>query len=444
MHAIILSVKYPRRPFEVRSLVPWLAVLAAVVVPVPGVSVAADLPPASASDRGTLTRDDPRATVEEVPGGFLLLTPPEDRPAMARDGRYQWLFPRALFLYQTASGGTAAGKGDRGWRRILTVHHAVKDADVALRTARLCARMLRLHRERFGKDAVFPRGHREAHVWLYRQTPLGPQVTLGGETRDNHVYVFATAEPRSPIEWVRTVAHEWGHLTLPAARGFSAPESDASGFLGERLYLKWLREERRAAGRDPLLDDGTDAAGLDLYHGRQVAPLIARFEKTGPDSALWDGKGEETMDLYVGAALASDQALGSRLLGDALFTILGTAPRDLLAALRTTARGASLLRVKLPAWVPLERARYEIAAPDRVTVAVAGGAPLRLSRGRPAALRVERPGWRWLRGGTGSGSGGAAAASVRVDITLRRSAFATPGIGENGTDRAAAAVGAGR
>ena len=39
---------------------------------------------------------------------------------------------------------------------------------------------------------------------------------------------------RDSIEWVRTVVHEWGHLTLPAARGFTAPENDAAGYLVPR------------------------------------------------------------------------------------------------------------------------------------------------------------------------------------------------------------------
>lgn len=333
---------------------------------------------------------------EELPGGFVVSP---GSPSEVHDPRYGWRFARAVIVY-----GPPFDDEGSGLRRRVIIHHQPDDALWARRTARLCARLLRLHRERFERDAAFPRGSREADVWLAPQTPPG-RASLGGETRDNQVYVFDTATPRTPIEWVRTVAHEWGHLTLPAARGFTEPEGDAAGFLGERLYLKWLREEMR--GRGGSVDDGTEAAGLDLYHARQIAPLIARFQATGPNGREWEARNTRGMDLYIGAALATDDALGSALLARGLFSIPGVRARDLLEALDGAVAETRALPIRLPAWVPLRRATYEIAASadGSVTdgsVAVADRPPLTLPRRGAARLSVRFAGWKWVRAAKGN------------------------------------------
>lgn len=348
------------------------------------------LPP-SAPDRAALSAAG--VSVEELPGGFAVAMLPTNRTIDAADSRYGWRFGRAIFVY-----GPRADEPPGLWRTV-TIHHEPGDALPALRIARLCARLLRLHRERFGRDALFGRGGRAADVWLTANTPPNPDAaSWGGETRDDQVYVFGTRTERTPIEWVRTVAHEWGHLTLPAARGFTAPENDAAGFLGERLYLKWLRAEARGNAAK-LPDDGTETAGLDTYYARQIAPLIARFQTTGPEGRAWEGRDAETMDLYIGAALATDDALGSELLGRGLFRVLGVRPRDLLQAIATAVTEVNTLPVRLPAWVPLRQAVYEIAAPGKNGggVAIADRPPLTLPRRGAARLPVRLPGWKWMR-----------------------------------------------
>ncbi len=366
-------------------------------------------PPDLAPDGAALAAAVPAARIEGLPGGFVLVTPPPDRPAAALDRHYRWRFERAVFVYAPRGGGRP------GLARVVTVHHGPEDADAARRTSRLCARLLRLHRERFGRDATFPRGAAESDVWLARSARPGEGAGhapgVGGETRDNQVYVFATGAPRSAVEWVRTLAHEWGHLTLPAARGFSAPEGDASGFLGERLYLKWLRAEM-LAGKTPAPEDGTESAGLNQYHARQIAPLIARFQAAGPGSPKLDGRDAGAMDLYVGAALAADEALGSALLGRGVFSVMDVRPRGLLAALRTAVARSVVVPVRLPAWVPFQGATYSVAPAEpgaRGALALADRPPLPL-RGGTTELRIRQPGWKWVR--TASGD-------VRA-ITLRR------------------------
>jgi hypothetical protein len=220
---------------------------------------------------------------------------------------------------------------------ITIVHHEPPDRLLAQQTARLMARLLRLHYEHFGREARFPRDADVADVWLAPETqPNAPEV--GGETRDNQVYFFATGAPRSPIEWTRTVVHEWGHLTMNAARGFKEPENDAGGFLGERLYLKWLRADK---GLPTAPDDGVVPAGLDLYYERQIAPLISRFRKFGPAAKTLSGMNQAAMDLYIGGVLESDTTYGSQLTGRALRNIEGVRPQDFFVSLRAERQSQS-------------------------------------------------------------------------------------------------------
>lgn len=359
------------------------------------------VPPALVPNRTALEAIVPGGTVD-ILGSYAVVVPAPARPTPALDGRYGWRFGRAAFVYELRADKPA------GFARRVTVHYNRDDAPIARRTARLVARLLRLHHERFERPATFPRSSPEADLWLARETPAGQWPQPGGETRDNQVYVFDTGAARTAIEWTRTLAHEWGHLTLPAARAFWEPESDASGFLGERLYLKWLREERQA-GTGPASDDGTDAASLDLYYQRQIAPLIARFQALGPEADLLNHADGRAMDLYVGAALAIDDSLGSALLGRGLFTVLDVHPRALLTALGEQAGRSATLAVRLPAWVPLRRATYEITGRRPGALLFANHPPLSLLPNGVTRLQVRFPGWKWIR----AASGGVTAITLR-------------------------------
>ncbi len=341
---------------------------------------------------------------ETLPGGWVLA--PLSNPRPVPDPRFSGkTYRRSLGLWEP---GRAQSDGPA---HVVSLHYE-DDADAALarRTARLCARLLRLHLARFGERAPFPRGAPQAHVFLRRDTPPGSE-NAGGQTWGENVWLFSTGRPeRTNIEWTRTVAHEWGHLTLYAARGYRAPENDAAGFLGERLYLKWLREE----GTAPLLandendGDGVDQAGLDIYHERQIEPLIARFRAGGPNAPalLRSDRDAPAMDLYVGAALACDDAFGSRLLGEALAGVESDdGPRPFLESLRRTTVARPVLVVRLPAWVPLVRAAYRVS-PDAGTgraaaakIAVADRPPLLVGKtgAPPAPFSVRASGWKWMR-----------------------------------------------
>lgn len=359
----------------------------------------------------------PAPARETLPGGFAIEFAAAGTPART-DPRFGRRFTRTVVVWGPAGDDEAPPPP----RRVASIYYQDADARLAHQTARLCARLLRLYGERFGRPVAFLRGAPEAHVYLCSDDAAAPAreaPVLGGQTWGENVWLFAGREKDAPgaMEWTRTVAHEWGHLTLwPAARGYSEPEAEAAGFLGERLYLKWLREDAGRAPKPapgPAPDDGVDRAGLDAYYVRQIAPLMARFQtaRGGPNAPVLGQTGARAMDHYVGGVLAADDAFGSALVGDALTSVLGNQPQAFFDRLRELVLAAPALSVRLPAWVPLARgAAYRVSRVP--TAGVATAAPVRLAiadrppffvggSGAAAAaggfvVRGEG-GWRWAR-----------------------------------------------
>lgn len=321
--------------------------------------------------------------IDDLPGGFAAVVTPET--TVATDPHFGMGCDRAAAVYAPGPSGSLL-------RRVV-VHFEPDDAEPARRAARLTGRLLHLHQRRFGRPAPFPRDVDAADLWLFRSPAADPRI--GGETRTNNVYVWDTGAPRTDAEWARTLCHEWGHLTLSAARGYAAPEGDAGGFLGEALYLAYLRGEP-----DSRADDFVRRADLDAYHARRNAPRIERFLKAGPADRTLDRRDAEGMDYYIGGALASDAAFGSTLLAKALRGIDSEEPRELFASLRRALTAEREMVVALPAWVPFAADRYAIAARQ-------GAGLLAIDRERPVAPRPDRPvtiaapAWRFLRAASG-------------------------------------------
>lgn len=336
-------------------------------------------------------------------GDYLLVIPePFAAPVPATDPIYKQRTTRALYLYEGSEGASSAV------RQRVVVHFDPDDRFAAIRSAHLIARLMRIHRQRFGREVSFRRGASLTEIWF---VPTPPHLAgAGGETRDANVYVFAASAITATIELARTVAHEWGHETLPAARGYSEPENDASGYLGERLYLYYLLSDTLSRKKGNYADDGTSLETLRTYYDRQVKPLMERFADGGPSSNVLDGEGTEAMDYYIGAVLDSDATLGSRIVGDALYGIDDTSPRDFLHALESAvARKVSEgVFVNLRAWLPLGRGRYivdPVSGGGRVSLSgpqslatVADGPKSGLPKPRPGekrdgTFRVTKPGW---------------------------------------------------
>jgi hypothetical protein len=156
-------------------------------------------------------------------------------------------------------------------------------------------------------------------VWLATTGEPGARQWNGSIT------VQATNHPRSDLEWVRELAHEWGHACLPGVGGFTEPEAWANGDLGERLFLPMMAE----TGRVEAWDKGVDAAA---YTRRGVDALRDAFAKSGPVPTLLAETGRKGYAHFLGACLYVKEAYGMALLVAALDGAGGGGPADFLRA----------------------------------------------------------------------------------------------------------------
>jgi hypothetical protein len=125
----------------------------------------------------------------------------------------------------------------------------------------------------------------------------------------NTIYIYDLPSLTDPVEMAREVAHEYGHAVLPPVGGYSEPESWANGYLGEKLYMRWMRDEM-AAGHYGYLDSMlAPLQGLDAWVKKNVDPLVARAAERGPEPGVLDGNDSLAMDNYIGLALATASIL---------------------------------------------------------------------------------------------------------------------------------------
>ena len=86
------------------------------------------------------------------------------------------------------------------------------------------------------------------------------------------IVFFKTSQTRSEWEWLREVAHEYGHVVLPPAAGFRPPlEPYGNGALGETLAMLWI---------------ASDTASYDVSNITKTNALAPRMASLSPIAAL--------------------------------------------------------------------------------------------------------------------------------------------------------------
>ncbi len=150
--------------------------------------------------------------------------------------------------------------------------------------------------------------NRVVQVWLTRDGPAG------GEESDGQVFLTGILHPRIPAEWIREIAHEYGHLMLASPSGYSKPESWANGVLGERLFIHWLEQdvENKKINAASLPFGGLN--DLKYYSTRQVNPLIAQAEAAGISERILAGHNLAAFNAFTELILVIDQQFGSHVL----------------------------------------------------------------------------------------------------------------------------------
>lgn len=181
----------------------------------------------------------------------------------------------------------------------------------------------------------------------------------------NTIYIYQIQNLRQPLEMAREVAHEYGHATLPAVGGFKTPEDWANGYLGEKLFLRYLRNE--LAAKRLGYDDscGATVDQLDAFVKGEVDPLCAAIALKGPpEFDKLGGSGPVAMDAYMGLTLYIAEILPPRMFSRTLKLTGSTSARDVPAAISLAIEEPPTYVVAIPdylkgkdVWVPVGKGK---------------------------------------------------------------------------------------
>lgn len=182
-----------------------------------------------------------------------------------------------------------------------------------------------------------------------------------GRTPVNTIYIYDLPSFKDPVEMAREIAHEYGHATLSPIGGFKDPEDWGNGQLGEKLYLRWLRDELAAKRINPVDVMNADLNKLTGWVKQNVDPLVQLVVEKGPRPGLLEGTGQGAMDACNGLILYIEELLPANVFAQSLHN-LGTTSKapDYLRAIKDAmnSRPATALNIpnkwkSIAIWVPL-------------------------------------------------------------------------------------------
>ncbi len=299
-------------PYGIRSLL-LFAAFYLILMQLPTRSRAQDGLPQSELTAGQMESSSAIKQTLDGPFPGLLLTVQDHAPIA--DGRYRHLYRAACCVYTAKKSSDRFGAVMLYSRRFVVHAPDAEALPLAKRTARM---LLLLHGEMLSHLRTdHPGRYQTVSVWLTRRLERGLSPDTAGEQFKDQIYIYDLFSPRRPIEWARELAHEYGHFALvPGASGFTSPEDDADGVLGERMFLKWLWADVRSARIKPDILPFLTQDQLDTYIALQVAPLMRRAARDGLDVRQLAKKDAEGMDYLVGILLYLDSLYGSRQFQD--------------------------------------------------------------------------------------------------------------------------------
>ncbi len=241
---------------------------------------------------------------DTLPYGLgALVVPRPYLPTEASEPQHGGKFAKVSYLYTPGTGAFT-----QSYALLCAVHYSSEaDAPLAGRIGRLLALAHHTLVEKTGREAA---GTAPFNVWLCAGG------AGGGEQWRSNLYLYDLGSPRSSIEWIREVVHEYSHLALPPIGGYDAPEYWANGYLGERLLVRWFMREPKGPAEVSAL--WGDFSGARNFERLLIAPPLALYQKIGP-SPKWLARHDEPgMRYLIGQALTFDDKYGSVRLGDAL------------------------------------------------------------------------------------------------------------------------------
>ncbi len=192
-------------------------------------------------------------------------------------------------------------------RRFAVYAPHADDLPIARRAARLLVLIYSEVHTRLKFDHPFGQA-----LFVFLNPNSYQNADAGGEQFRDRVYIFSIYSHRSPIEWMREIAHEYGHYILPGVTGFTSPEAWANGVLGERLFLYWIGEDTAAGNIDKKELPFVTTKELEDYQALQTIPLISRIQRRTILSSSYFSRTDSTgMDDYTALVLYTTALYGS-------------------------------------------------------------------------------------------------------------------------------------
>ena len=217
------------------------------------------------------------------------LEPPHYSPKKFGEDKKQWEFPWII-------AGNARLNGDSPASDLkVRIYAQEQKASKAPQVARMLLRLYEFNVERFhlGHNPNYHKGL--VDVFLCFGGKAGGEQLIDTETVDdpiypgkkniyqtNTIYIYDTSSFTDPVEMAREIAHEYGHATWAHIGGFTEPEEWAEGYLAEKVYLRWFRDEMAKGVLTPDDAMGATVAGLDKWLADNADPLILKGAQTLP------------------------------------------------------------------------------------------------------------------------------------------------------------------
>jgi len=211
---------------------------------------------------------------------------------------------------------------DHLWRMRFRVFYvsesiAAQGRNYAPLAEQVCATLLQLYwlaRQSLNATTRFS-PESPTDVWLCEGGAAGAEQPANAPA---HLYFYDLNNPkRTPLEWLREIAHEYGHLTLPGIDGFeSEVEPYINGHAGERLFLLWLlahalRDTQRTP--DNVATFKVSPQDLAAYVRDRSYPALRSFLNEGPRSPLIDTPRAAGMEYLIGFLIYVERTHGSLL-----------------------------------------------------------------------------------------------------------------------------------
>jgi len=250
--------------------------------------------------------------------------------------------------------------------------------DPATRATQMLLRLWSYNDKKLGLDHSEAFNNKIVDVYLAYGGPAGGEQLFGEDSvfdprsgrtstlKVNTIYVYQITTFTNPVEMAREVAHEYGHAVLPPIGPFKKPEDWANGFLGEMLYMRWLRDDLAADKLKPDDAMGATVMGLTGYLQKNVDPLVLRVAEYGPDFVALKQDGPAAMNAYLGLALYAEQILPSKAFSRSLALTASMKPLDYATSVVEAAEEQANWTVRVPLelrgkriWIPVGEGKLE-------------------------------------------------------------------------------------